>query len=554
MTVRAVKSAAAFILSFVLLFSLRVPVSAEEESCYDKETLLSFVYEADIPSLHRLLEEGYVTSSELCGFYLDRIDSYNDDYNCFVTLCDDVLSEAAEHDEVISAGEDFGLLYGIPVVIKDNIDVASCVSSNGVTKKKAEAETDSAVVSFLKKEGAVIIGKTNMSTEAQMSRYTVSLVSGETKNAYSTDLSSGGSSGGSAVAVSLDFASAALGTDTNSSLRYPAALNGCVALRPTFGLTDRDGVITLNSQRDVVGSITRTVTDQAIMLDCLTENEYSYFENLNADAIKGMKIGVLKELSSATANSPWSSSEIDGEIISAFSAAVEILEKCGAEVTEVSLSNLFSMSAACSEDRSEYKSAKEKYYGKFEALLEEENISAVIFPTYLSSPLSSGRDSDGNMKADNETYANTCSYLSPPLGIPEISVQIGNHSSGAGIGMEIASLKNEEQLLLDIAYAFSEASDFRTVPKNTPNLHENKDNITLEELFSPKDTGADAYVSSEDIEESEKTPETAEKSGNKFLLALTVIAAIVILLIIIVIIDFYIINRHKIKRRRNNGT
>ena len=83
------------------------------------------IYEADIPTLHKMLSERYITCRELTEFYLERIEAYNDTYNGFITLCPDVLDEADKKDELIASGEDFGLMYGIPIVIKDNIDPVS---------------------------------------------------------------------------------------------------------------------------------------------------------------------------------------------------------------------------------------------------------------------------------------------------------------------------------------------------------------------------------------------------------------------------------------------
>lgn len=123
-----------------------------------------------------------------------------------------------------------------------------------------------------------------MSTGAQDALRSLSKAVGETKNAYSIYLASGGSSGGTAVAVSLNFATVGLGTDTNSSLRIPAALNGCVSLRPTFGLLSLNGIKKLNKTRDTAGAITRTVYDQAVMMDVLTQGKFSYTKNLNAKA------------------------------------------------------------------------------------------------------------------------------------------------------------------------------------------------------------------------------------------------------------------------------
>ena len=117
------------------------------------------IYEADIPTLHKMLSEGYITCRELTEFYLERIEAYNDTYNCFITLCPDVLDEADKKDELIASGEDFGLMYGIPIVIKDNIDLSGYVTSNGESLSRESASEDAEAVSLLREAGAVVIRK-----------------------------------------------------------------------------------------------------------------------------------------------------------------------------------------------------------------------------------------------------------------------------------------------------------------------------------------------------------------------------------------------------------
>lgn len=209
----------------------------EERTLEEKynDAVLASLYEADIVSMREALDLGLLTCEELTAYYLERIESYNDEYNCFITMCDDALEIAREKDEQMAAGEASGSLFGIPVVIKDNMDYAGYHTTNGHTKTDDQiADENAEIAQYLLDEGAVIIGKTNMSTDAEDTRASASAAAGETKNAYNSGLASSGSSGGSAVAVSLNFAAAGLGTDTNSSLRYPAALNGCVSLRSTW--------------------------------------------------------------------------------------------------------------------------------------------------------------------------------------------------------------------------------------------------------------------------------------------------------------------------------
>lgn len=459
----------------LLLSALCVPVAAETEgkSEPNKEAVLAALYEADISAMKSALDAGLITSVELTQYYLDRIEAYNGDFNCFITMCDDALEIAAQRDAQRAEGKAKGLLFGIPVVIKDNMDLAGYHTTNGFRKSASQiADENADVVDYLLQEGAVIIAKANMSTEAQDARRSSSQAIGETKNAYSKYMAAGGSSGGSAVSTSLNFTAAALGTDTNSSLRIPAALAGCVSLRPTFGSISVKGIKKLNGTRDVPGAITRTVYDQAIMLDVLTQGAHNYTENLNPDRLKGMRIGVLKQLSYATTKTGTrTEANIDDEVAAAFENARQELEAAGAVVVDVSMSNLFALSDKTFSNNAQ--NLKDALYSAFEDFMAENDIEAVIYPSYLSTPIRSGRDANGTYwDAYSQLYLNNCRTLSPSAGLPEICVPIGVHSLGAGIGMEIASLKNSEQLLLDIAYGYTSLYDHRIVPEGAPNLYE----------------------------------------------------------------------------------
>ena len=436
----------------------------------DKEALLSALFEAEITDVREAIDLRLISCEELTAYYLERIEAYNDGYNCFITLCDNALEEARLRDGQLAAGEGGGALFGIPVVVKDNIQYAGYPTTNGRSSLLSKISKKNAViVDYLLAEGAVIVGKTNMSTNAQNARVSLSSVAGETKNAYNAYLASGGSSGGSAAAVSLNFAMAGLGTDTNSSLRYPSALNGCVALRPTLGTVSTEGCILLDPYRDIPGAITRTVRDQAILLDVLSGGKTSYAEGLDDTVLEGLRIGVLKELSGPISGSRVrSAKKLDPEILSAFDNALRELEVCGAEIVEVSLPELFTLSTA-ERDRS---APKRKLYSIYHALLADRELSAVVFPTYSSAPQWSGRDADGtDWNVNSQNYINNCSYLSPFIGIPEITVPIGLHSRGAGICMEIAGDKGEEQLLLNIAYSYLERYDHREAPAGAADLY-----------------------------------------------------------------------------------
>lgn len=521
------KKCISVITSIILLIVSILPAFAT--SSVDKpgkNAILSALYEADISAIREALDAKLITCEELTAYYLERIEKYNENYNCFITMCDDAIDIAKQRDADIKNGKNDGLLFGVPVVIKDNIDLKGYYTTNGHLYEKSKiADSNATVVDFLLSEGAVIIGKTNMSTDAQDSRISYSEIKGQTKNAYNTLLASGGSSGGSAAAVSLNFAAAGLGTDTNSSLRIPAVLNGCVSLRSTLKLIDYTGCTKLHSGRDVVGAVTRSVYDQAVMMDVLTNGQYKYTENLNKNALKGLRIGILKELSYAADSASITGTQeekdaiatrfdiqertdkyIDDEVSTAFSNAVKELESCGAEVITVSMPKIWNSAYTTLIDG--HIKHNRALYNEFQNLLTNNNIDAVIFPSYLSAPLKSGTDENGTYwNAQSQVFLNNCRALSPSASLPEISIPIGSHSSGAGIGLEIAGLKNSEQLLLNIAYSYEQSYNHRTAPKNAPDLYAEFNSGTLREII-------DKYVLSVNtpVTDESETSETAVQS------------------------------------------
>lgn len=517
-------------MAVLIIFASLFTVSAYEEVVTDKNAVLSALYEADISTIREAIDLKIISCEELTAYYLERIEKHNAPYNCFITLCDDALEVAKQRDEALANGENDGLLFGIPVVVKDNIDIKGLYTTNGHTLDKSKiADSNATVVNYLLEQGAIIIGKTNMSTDAQDARISYSEIKGQTKNAYNTLLAAGGSSGGTAVAVSLNFAVAGLGTDTNSSLRIPAVLNGCVSLRPTLDLIDRTGCTTLNSTRDVAGAITRSVYDQAIMMDVLTNGQYKYTENLDKNALEGLKIGVLKELSYATNTASITGTEevrnavatrfdmsvrtekyIDNQVASALVNAIKELESCGAEIVTVSMPNLWNLSY--NTFASGHKSNKQALYDEFEKTVNENGLDAIIFPSYLSTPLKSGTDENGKYwNAWSQPFSNNCRAVSPSASLPEISIPIGYHSSGAGIGLEIAGLKNSEQLLLDIAYSYTEKYNHRAVPTGAPDLYADYNADSLQAIIDSVVYQANAKP---EKSTTEKQNEPTDKTNN----------------------------------------
>ena len=429
---------------------------------YDQDEIVGMSFEASISELAELLDAGAFTGVELVEYYLERIEEYNSEFNCFITICDDALEVAKLRDEQRANGEILGKLHGVPIVVKDNIDVEGYPTTNGEIWRKNNIASDSAnVVQKLVDAGAVIIGKTNMSTAAYYAEHSVSDIQGETKNAYCLGYSAGGSSGGTAVAVSLNFAAAGLGTDTNSSLRIPAAYSATVSLRASFGLIDTDGVVPLNLNRDVLGTITKTVEDQAMMLDVMTDNKYSFYDNLDVDSLNGARIGYLVQLCEPGYNFPFNLNAVDREVVDAVKNAAEDMEKAGATVIRVEMPQLFYYNSTRSLDA---------MYSNLKSLFNQYDLDGIIFPACLSEIPPSGFNSSGVPIAQTKEFINPVRYFSSPLGLPEICIPMGYTEEGLSIGLEILGLKGSEQTLLDLAYSYEQATQYRVTSPLAPNL------------------------------------------------------------------------------------
>jgi amidase len=261
---------------------------------------------------------GRYTSAALTQTLLDRIDLYEDRYNAFISMNPDALATAAELDREYREQGPRGPLHGVPVVIKDNIDMAGLVTTAGFEGFSSATggvdlipDDDAAVVERLRAAGAIILGKTNLPDFAGHGTRTNSSVAGVTLNPYNVEKAPGGSSGGTATAVNASFAVLGLGTETGGSIQNPAAAQALVGVKPTYGLVPLEGVVPVDATYvDVVGPLAKTVRDAALTLDVLAGPtiedpatfsgeghipEDGYLAGLNETALEGMRFGLVGE-------------------------------------------------------------------------------------------------------------------------------------------------------------------------------------------------------------------------------------------------------------------
>ena len=290
-----------------------------------------------------LLRSSRLSPVELTRAYLDRIDRLNPRLNAYITILHEEALRAAETAESeIAAGEYRGPLHGVPIAVKDLFASKGHRTTSGSKILKDNiADYDATAIARLKAAGAVLLGKLSMSEFAAGDDVNPLTGLGPTKNPWNIERTAGGSSSGSGAGVSASLCAAALGTDTGGSIRQPASYNGVVGLKPTFGLVSRYGVTPLSWSLDHVGPMTKTVVDNAILLEAIAGpdpqdrwcSSKPVVPNRTqiAAGVKGLRVGLPKDyfFEYATIEA--------GEVVR---EAVRELEKQGAVLSDVELPHL----------------------------------------------------------------------------------------------------------------------------------------------------------------------------------------------------------------------
>ena len=297
------------------------------------------LYEKPAHVLHDMLVKKEITAVELTEDVLARIDEVEGDVKAYLTITrDEALAQAKAVDEKIAKGEKISFLEGIPGAIKDNI------CTNGIKTTCASKilehfvpPYDATVMTKLKAQNPVILGKTNMD-EFAMGGSTENSGYYPTRNPWNLDCVPGGSSGGSAASVAAGTSIWALGSDTGGSIRQPASFCGVVGLKPTYGRVSRYGLVAYASSLDQIGPLTRDVTDCANILNIIaghdemdstsSEAEIPDFTKALVEDVKGLKIGLPKE---------YFVDGMDPEVEKTVRAAIEKYKEMGAEIVDISL-------------------------------------------------------------------------------------------------------------------------------------------------------------------------------------------------------------------------
>lgn len=297
------------------------------------------LYSKTLSSIASDIKEKKVTIKEVLDSVYKRIEEVEPKVGAYITLTKTQAYERAEElQKRLDNGEDIGILGGVPIAIKDNI----CTENVKTTCASRMLENfvpiyNATVIEKLKEAGAIMLGKTNMDEFAMGSSTETSYIK-KTANPWDVNRVPGGSSGGSAAAVSADMAYAALGSDTGGSIRQPASYCSVVGLKPTYGLISRYGLIAFASSLDQIGPFAKTVEDAALMLNVIAGHdskdttsadlEKKDYTKALVNSVKGMNIAVPSD---------FVNDGINEDVKKAYDASIKTLENLGANIVDVKL-------------------------------------------------------------------------------------------------------------------------------------------------------------------------------------------------------------------------
>ena len=465
--------------------------------------LKPFILEQDIPTLQKNIKAGNISYEKLTLFYLYRIRKFESDstksLNSIISLNPNVLKEARARDKNKKENTKYSI-YGMPVLLKDNINTSNMPTTAGaLVLADNTAIKDAFIVERLRKNGALILGKVNLSEWAYYfcvgCPLGYSAIGGQTLNPYNRgEFETGGSSAGSGVAVAANFAVAAVGTETSGSITSPSSLNSVVGLKPTIGVFSRTGIVPISSTLDTPGPMTKNIIDNAIFMNAMRgfdksdaaskELAVDYFKNGFKQKLKGRRLGVIKSLLTD----------------SIYAATVGKLKRAGAELIEITppevplngfltllnidmKNDLPKYLAADADKRIEVTSVKDIVafnlkdsllrapYGQqlFEGIVEDKTTLAAleIIKTNLTN---SGRKYFQALKNDDlEAILSINNYHSGFAAVanyPTLTVPMGYKNSGEPISLTFIGKPLSERKLLEIGYAFEQLTKVRKMPKN----------------------------------------------------------------------------------------
>lgn len=467
-------------------------------------------YEMSLSEAADAIGQRRLSPVELVESVLTRIAQVEPGLGAYVTVTADLARDAARTAErEIAAGRRRGPLHGIPMGLKDMIDVAGLpTTASSRVRSGHRAEADSTVAARLAEAGAVLLGKTHTH------EFAYGLTTPQTRNAWDADRIAGGSSGGSAVAVAAGMATFALGTDTGGSIRVPAALNGVVGLKPTYGLVPRRGVTSMSWSLDHVGPIARTVEDAALVLNALVGHDPHDPASLDVPSahygpgadtrLDGLRVGVPRT---------YYFDHVHPEVEAEVRHAIDQLADLGARLVEVDIPMTRYVQAtqwglmvpeATAYHESTLRTVPELYQADVRTLLEageamgagdylraqrsrtlmrEEwaralrQVDVVAAPAVPATAVEASQETitwaDGTVEAVSDAYVR----LSSPAnitGIPSLSVPVGHDTTGLPIGMQLLGRPLGEHTLLRVGHAYERSRPARAL---APTARGNRESV-----------------------------------------------------------------------------
>lgn len=445
-----------------------------------------------ISELAQRLRRREISPVEITRACLESIEKFNPVLNAFITvMADSALAEARVAESEIARGQWRGPLHGIPVALKDLIDTASVctTAASGLYKDRVPMQ-DAEIVRRLRQAGAVIVGKNNLHEFAYGGSSLVSYF-GEVHNPWNVESIAGGSSGGSAAAVAARLACAAIGTDTAGSIREPAALCGCVGLKPTYGRVSSRGVIPLSWSLDHVGPLTVSVADSAIVLQAIAG--YDAADTTSADVpIADYTAALREEAKQLRVGLPRQHfyEDLDGEVAAAVEQALQVIKTLVAEVKEVRLEVPTDRKLQAAESWAYHaenvaKSADLYQPETLRRIRTGENVSAADY-IERRRELEEARRAIRAVFADVDVLVTSTTPIPAPSivelkanpealrpaelkllrntrpfnvwGLPAISVPCGFTEKGLPVGLQIAGPLWREDLVLWLAHAYEQAT------------------------------------------------------------------------------------------------
>lgn len=476
-----------------------------------------------IEEIQQAVDMGIINYETIAKIYLERIHEYNDKFTAVISVNEDIVNQAKKLDDKYKQSGRTSMLFGIPIILKDNIDYVGLPTTAGAKGLEDNYPNQNAqIVQNLLDAGALVIGKANMS-EFAFSAAISSSSYGTVKNAYDTNLTSYGSSGGTAVAVSTGMAVAGIGTDTNSSIRVPSSAANLIGLRPTYNLLNSDGIINYDASRDTAGPMTKYTSDNAILLDALASKSkhYTLYKNNVAD----MKIGIISQFVNGDSSLSYTGATkmTDAIILNLFNSTINKLKEAGAEI--VYIDDLYNSQAYYYYSSTiggwtmayffdKYIKNTSSSVRSFEELVDKGGYIQDLpdYVEYYRDPLEKFKDYE-NTHLEYEEYileqmskydVDVLAYpttkneistlddasvvspsfsISPVTGMPAISIPMGFGIDNLPYGIEFLAKDNQEAMLYAISNTLVSESEF-VMSELAPNLYEIDDDVTkLVELY-----------------------------------------------------------------------